>query len=234
MKLRLTWLTCLFLAMRTAAAEPPVGFQGALWGMSSAEVRTTVNPQSWQNVAVDDKFPPELGITMYSAPADIAGNQATVTYYFVEDRFFQATAKFDFSSLENFDFNYNVFRSVDSYYRAIKAQTLTFVRDIYDLLRKKYGKKQPVFRGLDPRNIFIKLDRYLQQERWNLRYNPSEYYKRIVTAAYARWDFPKTRVIFSISISAPDKRFDYTLSLTSLDFERYVNKKNDRLRMKNL
>jgi hypothetical protein len=82
-----------------------------------------------------------------------------------------------------------------------------------------------VFKGLDPRHIFKLTDAYIKQELWSLRYHPSEYYKRIVTAAYARWDFPKTRIIFSINISAKDKRFDYQLSLTSLDLEKEINDK---------
>ncbi|HEX2959848.1 MAG TPA: hypothetical protein VHO70_23635, partial [Chitinispirillaceae bacterium] len=66
------------------------------------------------------------------------------------------------------------------------------------------------------------------------RYHPYDYYLKINTAAYARWDFPKTRVIFSTNISAVDKRFDYSLSLTSLDLEKAINEKMDELRMKGL
>ncbi len=216
------------------ATEPPVGFQNALWGMSPDEARKASGVSGWQSAPLDAAFPQDLGMTMYVASSTIAGYPAQVKYYFHEKRFFQATVIFNFNQLKSFDFNYNVFISVDKYYRAIHDQTLTFVADIYDLLQKKYGKKQPVFKGLDPRYIFKQTDAYIKQEIWNLRYHPSEYYKRIVTAAYARWDFPKTRVIFSINISAKDKRFDYQLSLTSLDLELEINKKKDALRMKGL
>lgn len=213
---------------------PPVGYQNAVWGMSPAEVQQAANITAWQKQPVDASFPKDLNITSYTAQSTIAGYKAQVTYYFFEDQFIQATIKFKFDNLINFDFNYNVFISVDKYYRTIHNQTLTFVADIYDLLRKKYGKKQPVFKGLDPRYIFKYTDLYIKQELWNLRYHPSEYYKRIVTSAYSRWDFPKTRIIFSINISAKDKKFDYQLSLASIDFEKYVNRKKDILRMEGL
>jgi hypothetical protein len=148
--------------------------------------------------------------------------------------FFQATVVFNFDELKNFDFNYNVYRSVNEYYLAIRSKSLIFIYDVYDLLCKKYGKKEPVFKGLDPRLSFVKLDRYLKQERWNLRYHPYDYYQRIVTAAYARWDFPQTRTIFSVNISALDKRFDFSLSLVSLGMERLISKKMDELRMQGL
>lgn len=221
-------------SMVIIAAEPPLGFQSATWGMQVEEVRKAAEIPSWQIVSNDAAFPQELAITVYEAQSTIAGYPATVRYYFYDQKFFQATVVFKFDNLINFDFNYNVFISVDKYYRAIHDQTLTFVADIYDLLSKKYGKKRPVFKGLDPRYIFKLTDAYIKQEIWNLRYHPSEYYKRIVTAAYARWDFPKTRVIFSINISAKDKRFDYMLSLTSLDLEKQINTKKDTLRMKGL
>ncbi len=216
------------------AAEAPVGFQNAGWGMSPEEVRKAAGVASWQSTPADPLFPQELGVTLYTTTTTIAGYPAQVKYYFFEKKFFQSTITFDFDQLKSFDFNYNVFISVDRYYRAIHDQTLTFVADIYDLLQKKYGKKQPVFKGLDPRYVFKYTDAYIKQELWNLRYHPSEYYKRIVSAAYARWDFPKTRVVFSINISAVDKRFDYQLSLTSLDLEREINKRKDELRMKGL
>lgn len=223
----------LFLALSTRAA-PPDGFRDAEWGSSSADVRSVVRPTQWSPDPPDNAFPAELKVVSYTTSDMVAGYPARVTYYFCADRFFQATVVFPFDKLVNYDFNYNVFRSVDQYYRDIHDQTTTFVKDIYDLLRKKYGKKEPVFKGLDPRFIFKNTDAYLKQERWNLRYNPSEYYKRIVTSAYARWDFPKTTVIFSINLSAADKRFDYQLSLTSVDQEQSVQAKLDSLRMKGL
>lgn len=213
---------------------PPVGFQGAVWGMSSADAKNAINPQQWQQTANDKGFPDSLKVSTYASSATIAGYPASVKYYFVEDRFFQATVTFRFKKLETYDFNYNVFRSVDQYYQAIRSQTLTFVYDIYDLLGKKYGKREPYFDKLDPRLMFVETDKYLRKERWNLRYHPYEYYKKIIGSAYARWDFPKTRVLFSVNISASDKRFDYQLSLSSLDMERYINKRKDELRGKGL
>jgi hypothetical protein len=216
------------------AAGPPEGFQGAAWGAPPEQVRAAAGVGGWRQTAGGEDFPEGLGVTTYAAQTRVAGYPATAKYYFFGGKFFQATVEFDFSQLENFDFNYNVFISVDRYYRAIHDQTITFVHDIYALLRKKYGKKEPVFKGLDPRHVFERTDAYIRQERWNLRYHPSEYYKRIVTSAYARWDFPETRVIFSVNISAADKRFDYMLSLTSLDLAREVSAESDRLRMQGL
>jgi hypothetical protein len=227
------FLVALFV-LAAGGAEPPEGFQGAAWGAPPEQVRAAAGIGAWRQTTQPNDFPPELNVTTYSADAQIAGYPATVKYYFFEGKFFQATVRFDFSRLETFDFNYNVFISVDRYYRAIHDQTITFVHDIYDLLRKKYGKKEPVFKGLDPRHVFKRTNAYIRQERWNLRYHPSEYYKRIVSSAYARWDFPETRVIFSVNISAADKRFDYMLSLASLDLEKEFTARNDQLRMKGL
>jgi hypothetical protein len=234
LKYNTIWLIIICSALISSAAKPPAGFQNATWGMLPEEVRKAAGVANWQSTLLDAAFPEDLGITAYTASSTIAGYQAQVKYYFYDKKFFQATVVFNFDELKNFDFNYNVFISVDRYYRAIHDKTLTFIADIYDLLRKKYGKKQPVFKGLDPRFVFKHTDAYIKQELWNLRYHPSEYYKRIVTAAYARWDFPKTRVIFSINISAKDKRFDYQLSLTSLDLEKEINEKKDSLRMEGL
>ena len=212
----------------------PDGFNGAVWGSASAQAQRDAGVTAWQPDPVAANFPPELGVTAFRANSTIAGYNAAVTYYFWRDRFFQATVRFNFDDLANFDFNYNVYRSVNEYYTAIRARTLNFVQDIYTLLGKKYGKKQPVFKGLDPRFAFTRLDAYLKQERWNLRYHPYDYYQRIVTAAYARWDFPKTRVVFSINVSAPDKRFEYALSAVSLDLEKDISKELDSLRMRGL
>jgi hypothetical protein len=231
---RFSLMVCFVFVSLCFAVQPPQGFQNALWGMSPEEVRKASGAANWQSVPVDPGFPQGLDIALYDASALIAGYPAQVTYYFYQQKFFQATVTFNFDQLVNFDFNYNVFISVDRYYQAIHGQTLTFVDDIYDLLRKKYGKKQPIFKGLDPRFIFKHTDDYIKQELWNLRYHPSEYYKRIVTAAYARWDFPKTRVIFSINISAKDKRFDYFLSVSSLDLEKEIRTAKDSLRMQGL
>ena len=215
-------------------SSTPDGFNGAFWGSPAAQVQRDVGAAGWQPDRVAQDFPPEMGVTAFRTNSTIAGYKASVTYYFWKDKFFQATVKFDFDDLASFDFNYNVYRSVNEYYSTIRARTLNFVLDIYTLLGKKYGKKQPVFKGLDPRYAFIRLDAYLKQERWNLRYHPYDYYQRIVTASYARWDFPKTRVIFSINISAPDKRFEYELSATSLDMEKRVQTELDSLKMRGL
>ena len=217
-----------------SAADGPGGFNGALWGQSPDEVRKNCDISSWQSDLSEKNFPPELEIAVFRAAADIAGYKASVKYYFANKRFFQATVEFNFDELKNFDFNYNVFRSVNEYYTAIRAKTILFVNDIYDLLRKKYGKKEPVFKGLDPRNVFVELDRYVLQERWNLRYHPYDFYLRIVTASYARWDFPHTRVIFSLNIAAAQKRFDYQLSLSSIDMTGPLQKVMDAVRAKGL
>lgn len=224
----------IFCPLVAFGATDPGGFNDAPWGSSQEQVRATINPGQWLSDPSAAKFPADLKITVYRTNTEIAGKKATVKYYFQEDSFFQATVFFDFEDLKSYDFNYNVFRSVNEYYLAVRSRTLVFVHDIYDLLKKKYGMKEPVFEGLDPRSVFVKLDSYVKKERWNLRYNPYDYYLKINTAAYARWDFPKTRVIFSINISASDKRFDYTLSLSSLRLERAIKQKMDSLRMKGL
>ena len=234
-KYRLWFLTAIvFMFPYLSFSQSPDGFNNANWGTSSAEVKKAVNAQGWQADPVSKDFPQDLKVTVFKASSLIAGYKAVTRYYFWEDRFFQATVSFDFDKLKTFDFNYNVFRSVNEYYSVIRSNTLVFVNDVYALLRKKYGMKEPVFKGLDPRMVFVRLDAYLRQERWNLRYHPYDYYQHIITAAYARWDFPKTRVIFSINISAPDKRFDYQLSAASLDLEVLINKKMNELRMQGL
>jgi len=215
-------------------SSTPDGFNGATWGSTAAQVQRDVGAAGWQPDRAAQDFPQEMGVTAFRTNATIAGYNAAVTYYFWRDRFFQATVRFNFDDLASFDFNYNVYRSVNEYYSAIRARTLNFVLDIYTLLGKKYGKKEPIFKGLDPRYAFTRLDAYLKQERWNLRYHPYDYYQRIVTASYARWDFPKTRVIFSINISAPDKRFDYELSAASLDMQKAVQTELDNLKMRGL
>jgi hypothetical protein len=212
----------------------PDGFEGAAWGSSPDIVRNASAVTGWQTDASANDFPKELNVTVYRGQTKIAGYPASVKYYFWQNRFFQATVQFEFNDLKNFDFNYNVYRSVNDYYNTIRSKTLTFVFDIYDLLLKKYGRKEPLFKGLDPRTMFSSLDKYLKQETWNLRYHPYDYYQHIIAAAYAYWDFPKTRMIFSVNISAPDKRFDYQLCAASLDLEKQVNTAKDSLRMKGL
>jgi hypothetical protein len=217
-----------------AAGIPAVGFGGAVWGMNPIAVKSAINPKQWQKAPSDSSFPATLAVTVYTSPLSVAGYPANASFYFAEDRFFQVTLAFDQSKLKNFDFNYNVFQSVNKFYSAIHDQTQGFVFDIFDLLEKKYGRKQPVFDGLDPRRMFLESDKYLNRERWNLRYYPYDFYKKIIVNAYARWNFPKTVVIFSLAIDAPNKIFDYSLSLTSTDFAVYLNKKKDLLRMQNL
>jgi len=230
----LVTVACWIAGVAAQGGVPPKGYRGVPWGSSPAEAAAAMGGDGWRQVTEESGFPADLGVTLYRTSDEIAGYSAEVTGYFFENRFFQVTIRFPFPELVTFDFNYNVFRSVDEYYRAIRSKTLVFVRDIYNLLEKKYGKKQPVFKGLSPEHIFVLTDKHLKQERWNFRYNPSEYYKAIVSAAYARWDFPRTRVTFSLAVAAPDKRFDYRLSLTSLDLEREINKKKDALRMQGL
>jgi hypothetical protein len=86
-------------------------------------VRTKSGAQGWQSDPLERDFPPELGVTVFRTNAQLAGYDASIRYYFQNDRFFQATADFDFNDLKNFDFNYNVFRSVNEYYTAIRTRT---------------------------------------------------------------------------------------------------------------
>ncbi len=219
-------LITLLLLISLSWGENPVGFQNGTWGEKSATVRQKANIGNWTAVQGDNLFPADMDITIFSTPQTIAGYDAITRFYFYKDQFFQATITFDFDDLKEYDFNYNVFISVDRYYREIRSKSLVFVADIYELLKNKYGKKQPLFMGVDPRNIFTATDNYIHQERWNLRYHPSEYYKRIIAQAYARWLYPKTEINFAVNISAADKRFDYTLSLTSLDFAKTIKREN--------
>lgn len=221
-------------AVSLYGAEPFNGFENAPWGISPDEVKKNNSLQSWSQLPAENGFPKELNVKIFSASQNIAGQQAAVKYYFVDDKFFQATIKFNFDRFKTFDFNFNVYRSVDSYYQAVRHQTLTFVFDIFDLLRKKYGKKEPSFKGVDPRFIFAQTDEYLKAESWNLRSYPYDYYKKINASAYAQWLLPKTCIIFSIAVNAPEKQFDYVLSLSSVGLAETVNAKKDSLRMQNL
>jgi hypothetical protein len=233
-------ITMAFLvtALVTATPTEPVslnGFNDAKWGQPPDAVRQKAVGGNWQADQVSaEEFPAGLKVSVFRSSGEIAGYPATVKYYFWDNTFFQATARFNFDDLKTYDFNYNVFRSVNEYYTAIRSRTLIFSRDVYDLLLKKYGKNKPVFKGLDPKKSFVNLDAYLKRESWNLRYHPYDYYLHIVTQSYARWDFPNTTALFSIAISAPDKRFDYTLSLSSIDLSARISHVKDSLRMQGL
>ncbi len=231
---RLLLILCTVLLFVSQSAFALDGFQNATWGSSPDSVKKVNNPLSWTPQPTSDEFPKELNVTVIIASQIVAGKNASVKYYFYNNKLFQTTVRFNFDNLKNFDFNYNVYRSVDGYYKAIRDQTVSFIFDIYGLMEKKYGKRQPYFDKLDPRYMFSNLDAYLKKEAWNLRYYPYEYYKKIMVSAYARWDHPKTRILFSINICAMEKRFDYLLSLTSLDLETEINKKKDDLRMQGL
>lgn len=216
-------------------AKDPEGFNGAAWGSAPDKVRSAVGASAWQADALSAKgFPAAMNVTVFQSPDTIANYRANVKYYFYDGKFFQATVNFNFDEMKKYDFNYNVFRSVNEYYNFIRSRTIVFVNDIYSLLGMKYGKKEPVFEGLNPRYMFVDIDKYLNRERWNLRYHPYDYYLKIMCAAFARWDFPHTRVLFSIAINAKDKRFDYVLSLASLDMKKEVESKMNSLRMKGL
>jgi hypothetical protein len=227
-----------FISLSLAASGDLASFDGfnkAKWGSGPDAVRQAVGATNWQaDGSVAKEFPQGLAVTAFKSSGDIAGYKAVTTYYFWNNRFVQATVKFNFDALKSYDFNYNVFRSVNQYYNAIRSKTLVFTGDIFDLLRKKYGMQKPFFKDLDPRNSFVELDKYLKRESWNLRYHPYDYYLHIITQSYARWNFPKTVAIFSIAISAPDKRFDYTLSISSVDLAPKINAEKDSLRMKGL
>ncbi len=204
-------------------AVNPIGVHQVTWGTSAAELQSKAVPAvvDWKETT-PKSIPKELPITAFTSKAQIAGYKAKTTYYFYNDKLFQATIHFDFNNLKNYDFNYNVFLSVDSYYREVRKQTLVFIDHIYALLEDKYGKKQPIFLPLDPKLVLMSTDNYLGQERWNHRYHPSEYYKRIIGTSYARWKYPKTEINFAVTISAADKRFDYTLSFLSTTLRREV------------
>lgn len=221
----------IFLIVHFTFGNNPDGWNGAPWGSANTIVKEKTGATQWIPDTKNNTFPPNSNITVFTSSSQIAGYKAKVSYYFWKDQFFQATIKFDFQELVNFDFNYNVYRSVHEYYMVIRSKTNTFVYDIYDLLSKKYGKKEPVFKGLDPKFIFIRTDAYIKKERWNLRYHPYDFYQKIVASAYARWDFPKTKAIFSVNIAAAEKRFDYQLSLTSVSLENKIRKEIDSLRM---
>src|SRR5690554_1480722 len=231
--IRFVSLLFIIYSLLAAQQQPVTGFNGAKWGSQPDEVRTATDVKNWLPMPVEE-FPEQMNIKVFSSNTTIAGYSAVVKYYFWNDLFFQATTSFNYNELENFDFNYNVYRSVNEYYSAIRNKTMGFVHEIYRLLESKYGKKRPVFKGLNPLEIFSKLDSFLKLERWNLRYHPYDYYQRIVTSAYARWDFPKSRIIFSINISAPDKRFDYILSAASLEMKRTIENEIEQLRSSGL
>lgn len=214
----------LLFGVTIASALDPKGVQGALWGDSPQDVQTKASITEWKEVDSKELFPYTAEIKTYKTSQEVASYKTETYFYFYKDQLFQTTMSFDFKDLKEYDFNYNVFISVDKYYREIRSTTKVFVQDIYALLKEKYGKKQPQFKGIAPHNIFNRTDNYIAQERWNLRYNPSEYYKRIIARGYARWLYPKTEIIFSINISAADKRFDYILSYTSLDISRDIKK----------
>ena len=217
-------LIIFFITIPLLAITPnPNGVHGVSWGSSPATVSSSATPAvtNWQSVPATN-FLPQLNVTAFTSNTDIAGYKAKTTYYFYNNQLFQATIKFNFDDLKSYDFNYNVFISVDKYYREIRKRTKVFVENIYTLLSDKYGKKQPVFLPLDPREVLVDTDNYLMQERWNLRYHPSEYYKRIIGRAYARWKYPNTEINFSINIYAADKVFDYILSFGSTKMRRVI------------
>ncbi len=216
------------------AIDSPPAFYDIPWGTSADSVRILTKGQGWNTDNVGSEFPSDLKITVFNTNVTIAGYSASVRYYFWENKLFQSTVIFDFKELTSYDFNYNVYRSVSEYYSFIRSKTLTFVFDIYDLLAKKYGKKEPIFKGLDPRFTFFRLDALVKQEKWNFRYHPYDFFQMIATSSYARWDFPHTRVIFSVNISAADKRFEYLLSSASLDMVELVTARRDQLRMSGL
>jgi hypothetical protein len=233
-RLLLCMLAFVFSILTSSWAAEVAGFNNATWGLSPDAVKSATGSTAWKVLPAGNEFPANLGVTRFESAGKVAGYSARITYYFWNNKFFQATVAFDFTSLKNYDFNYNVYRSVDQYYQEIHGKTLTFVNDIYDLLRKKYGKRQPTFTGLDPRLTFKQMDTYVNQQRWNFRYHPYDYYKKITTTVYSQWKYPTTQITFSINISASEKIFDYTLSLAGSDLAAAVNTAKDSLRMQGL
>ncbi|MCL2845169.1 MAG: hypothetical protein FWE23_06950 [Chitinivibrionia bacterium] len=216
----------------------PDGYRGIAWGSSVAEAQAILQEVPLTQLTARPRtasFPAELNIARYQILRDtVAGYPARTTLYFFDDQFFQAVVDFDFSRFTRFDFNFNVFISVERYFNYIRTNTLNFVADIYTLLTERYGRRQPVFRTLDPRYTFVALDNYLAQERWNLRYNPSEFYRAIQTQSFAQWRFPRTEVRFSIAINAADKRFEYVLSLASTDLMGQIERDITNVRTRGL
>jgi len=216
----------------------PDGYRGIAWGSTAAQATAVL--QGVQLTQLADRprtatFPAALNVVRYQILADtVAGYPARTTLYFYNDQFFQAVVDFNFNRFVNFDFNYNVFISVERFYNELRATTLNFVADIYALLTERYGRRQPVFRTLDPRNSFVELDNYLARERWNLRYNPSEFHRRIQTQSFAQWRFPRTEVRFSIAISAFDNRFEYVLSLASTELMAQIQRSINDIRSQGL
>ena len=222
---------CTIFTVVWCFAQTPNGYRNIVWGSSVEQARQALAGKNLTQVTNSKQnFPASINITRYQIIDSVAGYPANTELYFYDDKFFQAVVTFNFNRFKNYDFNYNVFISVDKYYNDIRATTLNFVADIYSLLAQRYGQKEPTFKGLDPRFCFTDLDNYLAKERWNLRYNPSEYYKKIATQSYAQWKFPKTEVRFSVVISAYDKRFEYTLSLAGNDLLEEVEKNINEVR----
>jgi len=228
------FLTIALSACAAWAADDPRGFQGIGWGSTPELVQQQLANPVQQNAERAAEFTPELGVMVLSGQMQIAGYPAMVHFYFFQQQFFQATVVFDFTYLAEFDHNYNVFRSVDEYYRLIRSHTLRFVGDMYELLEFRYGKRRPVFTRISPEFVFMRTDAVLNQNRWNFRYNPIEFYKKIVASAFARWDFQYTRVQFGVAISASQGRFDYVLNLSSNQISDQVIKAGKQLRSSDL
>ena len=93
-----------------AASSDPAsydGFNNAKWGIAPEAVRQAAGAGNWQSDGnVVKEFPKELGISAFKSTGDIAGYKAVTTYYFWNNRFFQATVKFNFDDLKKYDFNY--------------------------------------------------------------------------------------------------------------------------------
>lgn len=234
---------CLFIpsAVFAQGSPPnsnPNGYRDIPWGASVAEAQAILAGVQFTEIPRDNRrerqFPEDVNVRRWQINEAVAGYPARTDLYFYNDRFFQAVVRFNTNRFLNFDFNYNVFISVDRYYNYIRSNTLNFIADIYALLAQRYGQRQPTFQGLDPRNAFVELDNYIGRERWNLRYNPSEYFRRIQTQSFAQWRFPRTEVRFSVIISAFDRRFEWTLSLASNEILREVERSISNTRQRGL
>ena len=93
------------------------------------------------------RFPADLKITVYRTNAEIAGNRAIVRYYFHEDSFFR---QLYFEDLKSYDFNYNVFRSVNEYNGNQKSYTGVCSRYLRFAEKEIRNERNRFLKGLIP------------------------------------------------------------------------------------
>ena len=144
------YLPIILLVLFTVSfAQNPSGIDNLDWGASPETVRNAVKAQGWQQDPLGNEFP-EAQCDCLQGKLKDSGLRCKHGYYFYDGKLFQTTVTFNFNQLKNYDFNYNVFRSVNEYYYAIRNSAISFINDIYDLLQKKYGKKGRFSRDSTP------------------------------------------------------------------------------------